>query len=187
MSSDSFPERRWPAISTGRQLWAAEWLWVSAAGRLAHDCLYRGIGRREQLWAIGEGWGSVTPRPRNGDELGNANLSGRGNNDSDCGSARSDSTGSWVRWNICVSSADGDRKTARTDQRETPFIRISHLTSVNLTGEDNCVAVRSAFVVPLLNHRVGAILRAVQQRKFCCAGGRRSVCFGSSAVGFRGC
>jgi len=66
-------------------------------------------------------------------DSGNANLSGRGNNDFDCSPARSDSSGYCLRWNIYVSSPVGDRKTARTDQRETPVIWINHLTSVNLT------------------------------------------------------
>ena len=75
----------------------------------------------------------ATPRPRHVDEFGSANLDPRGNHDSDCGPARSDSAGNDRRWNTYISSPVGDRKTAGTDQRKTPVIRTHHLTPVNLT------------------------------------------------------
>src|SRR5271157_3992701 len=79
--------------------------------------------------------------PRQGDELRNANLSGRGNNDPDCGSARSDSAGSWRRWDIPVSSARGDKKTARRDQRETAVVSITYHAAFSLTWHSHSTGV----------------------------------------------
>ena len=58
----------------------------------------------------------------------------QGNNDSGLGSARSDSGAYCLRWDIPVSSARGGSETARTDQRQTAVIPITHYTPINLTG-----------------------------------------------------
>jgi hypothetical protein len=56
-----------------------------------------------------------------------------GDNDSDCGSARSDSAAYCLRWNIPVSSARGDKKAARRDQQETAVIALTYHAAINLT------------------------------------------------------